>query len=216
MEDWQTVSERGQTRWPSGNEMHKGGGKNRKKRLHLCAVLLKKKRKEKKDRQKVSWQAAKCCLAHIQLEWCNSGLSSSASYMSWREALYFLGWFCSRWNITIAGFISHLSLKRGDGASRQPRGGGGPIESSLSPLLRFSLPLSVHRLTETKSCSQLVYSAPIGPVSHTHLQDEKWTTFFPTSVQHQDRSREENADPKMTNRWEAARTFAACSLSSHT
>ena len=79
----------------------------------VCSAKKKGKKQERQTgRQKVSWQAAKCCLAHFQLEWCNSGLSSSVSYRSWKAALCFLGWLCSRWNVTIAGFISHLALKR--------------------------------------------------------------------------------------------------------
>lgn len=119
----------GQMWWPSpGSGTHK---KKCKKCSHLCAVLKKKEKKKERqtERPKVSWQAAKCCLAHFQLEWCNSGLSSSASYRSWKEALCFLGWLCSRWNVTIAGFSSRLALKRGDRAARQHCGGGGPLQS---------------------------------------------------------------------------------------
>ena len=85
--------------------------------------------KEKRQKDKrASWRAAKCCLALIQLEWCNSRLSSSASWRTWREAVFFWwgggGGLCSRWNITIAGFIHCSEIRRTSRAWRQIWGNG--------------------------------------------------------------------------------------------
>lgn len=99
--------------------------------MHLCTVS------EKKERlQSGCWQVAKCRLAHVQLEWCNCGLSSSASCRSWSAALCFLGVTLqqvkhnNRWiHFT---FIQQKWRRTGGCwfASRHLRGGGGPKESS--------------------------------------------------------------------------------------